>query len=261
MSDEVPPMPADLHERWMKAVREEAGQEMPAGTAGEDRHHTGTVVKWTRALGIAAVFVFLIGGTLIYRNSGKNLTDLNPVAAQNAVTEAEEKAAETAEDGVMAAAEPEVSKKKASGEAGGAPVLFAATAGEAAAPMAANVAVPEEAAEAYDQSVAWEAEEAYEPSAAYEADYAYEAADMAVQEEEEAEKAAAPAAAPLPTVGPTEAPETVREEPEKESLLSQAGAFLSDMGSFLLAALPYLAVLAVPAAAALIVRAGKKRRR
>jgi hypothetical protein len=66
----------------------------------------------------------------------------------------------------------------------------------------------------------------------------------------------APTEAPTaePTAAQTEAPETEK----KTGFLSDAGAFFADMGDFLLAALPYLAVLAVPAAVALILRRKKK---
>ena len=49
-------------------------------------------------------------------------------------------------------------------------------------------------------------------------------------------------------------------EPENAGFLQAAGAFFTDMGDFLLAALPYLLVLAVPAAAALVIRRKKARK-
>ena len=49
------------------------------------------------------------------------------------------------------------------------------------------------------------------------------------------------------------------EETRETGFLQDAGAFLSDMWDFLLASLPYLAVLAVPALVALIFRRRKKR--
>ena len=72
-----------------------------------------------------------------------------------------------------------------------------------------------------------------------------------------------------PAVEPTEEPEVEpTEEPadepettgaEQPGLLQQAGEFFTDMGDFLLAALPYLAVLAVPAVAALLLSRRKKK--
>ena len=48
------------------------------------------------------------------------------------------------------------------------------------------------------------------------------------------------------------------EKPAEPGLLRQAGEFITDMGDFLLAALPYLAVLAVPAVIAAVLRRRKK---
>ena len=84
---------------------------------------------------------------------------------------------------------------------------------------------------------------------------------------------AEPAPVPVATGMPTEAPagpeaaapgeaaeeKAAEESQQEEGLLSCAGEFLKDMGRFLLAALPYLAVLAVPAAIALAVRRRKKK--
>ena len=67
---------------------------------------------------------------------------------------------------------------------------------------------------------------------------------------------------PSATASPTEpvpVPQEKTDEPaESSGFLRNAGEFLTDMGDFLLAALPYLAVLAVPAVIALIIRRRKK---
>ena len=78
MAEEVPPMPADFHDRWMSAVRAEAGNTAPAAEEGP-RKAPVSLARWTRILSVAAVFVFLIGGTLVYRNSKKTLS-LAPAA-------------------------------------------------------------------------------------------------------------------------------------------------------------------------------------
>ena len=78
MAEEIPPMPADFHDRWMSAVRAEAGNTAPAAEEGP-RKAPVSLARWTRILSVAAVFVFLIGGTLVYRNSKKTLS-LAPVA-------------------------------------------------------------------------------------------------------------------------------------------------------------------------------------
>ena len=112
---------------------------------------------------------------------------------------------------------------------------------------------------------------------AEEADYAMEAAEY---EEEPAMEAAAyeaaeEAAVPLPTEmltpEPTAEPAalptaeqpavpTVEPEPEPTGFLPAAGAFFTDMGDFLVAALPYLLVLAVPAVTALVIRRRKNKK-
>ena len=109
MAEEAPPMPADFHARWMNAVRAEAGSTAPAEEPAPK--NTLSVVRLTRILSIAAVFVFLIGGTLLYRNSKKSLTSSVPLAAEkqeNAETvdePAAEPAVEAAAGAVMEEAE------------------------------------------------------------------------------------------------------------------------------------------------------------
>ena len=79
MAEDVPPMPAGFHDQWMNAVREEAKQaEKPA---------PAPVSPWPRILSVAAVFVFLIGGTLIYRSTRKPLLPANEAVSTMAVTE------------------------------------------------------------------------------------------------------------------------------------------------------------------------------
>ena len=88
-----------------------------------------------------------------------------------------------------------------------------------------------------------------------------EAAEEAVSAEEAPEIKAAGTAEPLATQMP--APEPVQAEDElkagekKDGFLQQAGAFFSDMGEFLLAALPYLLGAAALAAALVIARKTK----
>ena len=133
LAEEVPPMPADFHDRWMNAVRAEAKKTAPAAET-ETREKTATLVRWTRMLSIAAVFVFLIGGTILYRNSRKTLSAPYAAVENAALPEAAEPAEEKAE----AKAEP-------------------------AAEEAAEAAVPEAAAEEPEADMAvYEAYEAYE---------------------------------------------------------------------------------------------------
>ena len=265
LAEEVPPMPADFHDRWMNAVRAEAKKTAPAAET-ETRKKTATLVRWTRMLSIAAVFVFLIGGTILYRNSRKTLSApyaaVENAALPEAAEPAEEKAeakAEPAAEEVAEAAVPEAAAEEAdlAAEAEEPDRMYAKSASSVNA--AANAPVGEapaltagKAAEAADEAApVWEdAEAEYEEEAAYE-----EAAPVPTE---------APAEVPtaVPTAAPTEAPDPEpTAEPsgqEKTGFLSEAGAFFSDMGDFLLAALPYLLVLAVPAAAAVIIRRRKK---
>ena len=120
------------------------------------------------------------------------------------------------------------------------------------------------AGEAPDETAEWEAEAISEADYAEEA-LAYDAAAPVPTAVFTAMPTATPAA--TSTLTPEPAPEPTAEavpaedpEPEQTGFLPAVGAFLTDMGEFLLAALPYLLVLAVPAAAALIIRSKKSRR-
>ena len=238
MAEEVPPMPADFHERWMSAVRAEAENRPAAETVpGKD---PVTLMKWTRILSVAAAFIFLIGGTVLYRNSKKTL---------DAAVRTEKKAVTTAAEEAVDAAMPE--------EAPAAGIETAEEAAPAAMMEAAEYAEYEEDAEYA------EAEEApaLMMSAAKGKETAHEAAPEAVSGNA-AVFAAAAGPAPEATASPTEpVPETEEAaEEQKAGFLQEAGSFLADMGDFLLAALPYLAVLAVPAVAALVIRRKKNRK-
>ena len=57
LADDVPPMPEDFHAGWMKKEEEEAMQKKPSK------------IRWTRILSIAAALVFVIGGTMLSRDS------------------------------------------------------------------------------------------------------------------------------------------------------------------------------------------------
>ena len=277
MAEEVPPMPADFHDRWMNAVRAEAGSTAPAEESAPK--HTLSIVRWTRILSVAAVFVFLIGGTLLYRNSKKSLS--SPVsfeaekqdAVETAVEPATELAAgavmETAEEAEEAAAEEPLmmeSYMQAAAVDGAAGVPADAEAEDREALKAAGAvqnaftAAPKEAAETDAEEADYAMEAAYEEESAMEA-AAYEAAEEAAMPAPTKALTPAPTAAPTasPTVEPTAVP-TVEPEPEQTGFLPAAGAFFTDMGDFLLAALPYLLVLAVPAVTALVIRRRKNKK-
>ena len=253
MAEEVPPMPANFHDRWMNAVKAEAA-ESASGTAEENpRENPVSLVRWTRILSVAAVFVFLIGGTILYRRAGKNMTASSVrEELKTADTEAEARAAGpeamslTAGEPVYAgAAEMEAETEDAS-----VPMMNLFKADTAEAPEAAAGSVAMEAAEMDE--------------------YAAEAPDGGMEEVYAAPMAAATAMPTVPVsepeeeaepeeAGPEDEPEQDAETPAEEGgFLRDAGAFFTDMGDFLLAALPYLAVLAVPAVIALVIRRRKK---
>ena len=278
MAEEAPPMPADFHARWMNAVRAEAGSTAPAEEPAPK--NTLSVVRLTRILSIAAVFVFLIGGTLLYRNSKKSLTSSVPLAAEkqeNAETvdePAAEPAVEAAAGAVMEEAEEAAAEEplmmesymQAAAVDGAAGVPADADAEDREALKAAGAvqnaftAAPKEAAETDAEEADYAMEAAYEEESAMEA-AAYEAAEEAAMPAPTKALTPAPTAAPTasPTVEPTAVP-TVEPEPEQTGFLPAAGAFFTDMGDFLLAALPYLLVLAVPAVTALVIRRRKNKK-
>lgn len=241
MSGEVPPMPADFHDKWMNAIRAEAAQNASAPEEKTEKKVV-SLTRWTRILSIAAVFIFLIGGTALYRNSRGSLmpaADKTEAAVMADLASAawEEAAEETAGE------EPDIRKKNA------ATMTLAA-----GAPQAASEA---EAPETWSEAAAYDAEPALAMGAASmeTAETEYDAA------EEPMPLPQATAMPTMPTAVPEEAETDTSEAEQTEEapgLLRQAGEFITDMGDFLLAALPYLAVLAVPAVIAAVLRRRKK---
>ena len=266
MAEEVPPMPADFHERWMSAVRAEAEKTGNAAPAEPAPGKIVSLAHWTRILSVAAVFVFLIGGTLLYRNSKKSLSVPDAAemreaaeAAVPAAPEAAEAPAAGAEDGF---ADMEIAAEDTAAEA---PVVYESYMQSAAVNEAAETGGAD-----YSEAAAMKAAgNALNVFAA--SDKAEEACDEAEEAAYDAEPAAdeaaavpaatmAPTAAPTPEMTAAPAPAEESEPAEGDSFLQAAGAFFTDMGDFLLAALPYLLVLAVPAVTALILRRKKSRR-
>ena len=248
MAEDVPPMPADFHDNWMSAIRDEAKQNVPVMEEKEEKKPV-SLVRWTRILSVAAMFVFLIGGTLLYRNTkGTMMPALSAerkeaaVMTQMAVTagEVQENAGEEAESEAY-------DLSKDAGDLALSASLPAAAASDAAAADAKAYGAVVNEAPALAMGTAVEEEAVYEEAEA---------------EEEPMPMAAAtsmPTAEPVPEpegTGTAEEPETT--ETEQSGFLQQAGEFFTDMGDFLLAALPYLAVLAVPAVAALLLGRRKK---
>ena len=269
MAEDVPPMPADFHDRWMNAIRAEA--EKTASPAEQKTHrNTVSITRWTRILSIAATFVFLIGGTLLYRSSKSPLTAARSAEKKAAVMAAEvQESSETAEEiPAEGAAMDEYAAEDAEMDADF--MLFAGASKDASA--ATNAVMAVSAAGAFDEAMTM-GESAEEEAAECAAEESVPAAAMEAATEikgesfsETADAAEKPEPAPFATACPTgpvpeqqkTADEPAEESAEVSSLLGDAGAFLTDMGDFLLAALPYLAVLAVPAVIALIIRRRKK---
>ena len=161
MAETAPEAPADFHDRWMNAVREEAGKQK------------APVSQWPKILSVAAAFVLLIGGVILVRTNGRKQqtpdTPALPVSGE---------AAEEAQD-AMAAPIPAAKARQEEKTANlGLPVSTNAPAEEKAVPLmaagAARVAEP-----AYEAEEAEEAEEAYAANAAPEAAYSDMAADTA----------------------------------------------------------------------------------
>ena len=276
MADDVPPVPAGFHDRWMNAVRAEA--EKTAPEAEKTRKRTASLVRWTGILSAAAVFVFLIGGTLLYRNAGKTL----PVQFAAEKRETVETAA--GEDGAapVFAAEPEIIEEAAEAYASEeeAPEEPAPAAGESADGVYAaknadslwtmHMEAPANGDLSRAAGAAMEEADAWEADMEEEAEYGEEAAVYEAAEESRAdvpEMTAAPTAEPTvtPAVSPT--PEVTAEpvpaeapEAEKTGFLQETGAFFTDMGSFLRSFWPYLLVLLVPGAAVLAAVRRKKGR-
>lgn len=274
MAEDVPPMPADFHDKWTNAVRAEAEKTQPEAAKaqpGPEKEGKNSKViainRWTRILSAAAVFVFLIGGTLIYRASRPSLTVVPPEKEeQKTVVQVTEKPAPAVDGAVFdmeEAAEERVEEIEA-------PAMgYYAEAPEADASMEATDAAMEATAEADAPML--------NLSAAGTAKNKAENQKNAVQEEAAEAQEAMDAAAPVPEVhmtpDPTMAPEHATREPETQNpekepepaakaepagFLQRVGDFFKDMGSFLLTVWPYLLILAVPAGAALIYRRKKR---
>ena len=234
MAEDVPPMPADFHDKWMNAVRAEAKQ--------ADAPVPIPVRQWPRILSIAAVFVFLIGGTFIYRSVRKPvLPDSEPVNAA-AVTETEttEKGAGTA---VFEAAGAVKDEDYSVGTD-----LTGMTAARKDTAKTAEAASTVHAEEEADATV--EVDMADESDAEYEAE-AYEAATPAAETAEtNAAGIKTPASeAPAAETSASGASGTV--PAERQGI----AGFFTDMGDFLLGVWPYLLIAVVP----LIVAAGVKK--
>ena len=236
MAQEAPDMPADFHGRWTERIREEA--------AGSRQTESGREKKrqWRYLLSAAAVFVFLIGGTLLTRSM--RTADLTAPIAVNEDTVSFSTAYEEAES--AAPAETETAME----EAAEAPVMMNAAARPAESRKSAS-------------SAAREAEADFAAEAAAPADTE---ADFAAEEAVPEEPAPAPTAAPTPVATATAFPvPTVSAAPaETAEAAGETGGFVSFLEDFGLFTLKTLAAAAVIAAAVFgglaLRRAARKRK-
>lgn len=169
MAKTAPEAPADFHDRWMNAVREEAGKQK------------APVSQWPKILSVAAAFVLLIGGVILVRTNGqKQQTPDTPALPRSGEAVEEAKTAEAAEEAQDAAAPfPAAKARQEEKQANlGLPVSTNAPAEEKAVPLMAAGAA-REAEPAYEAEEAEEVEEAYAANAAPEAAYSDMAADTA----------------------------------------------------------------------------------
>ena len=260
MAEDVPPMPADFHDKWMSAVRTEAKQANRENRTNQEKQTKNTeapavtlISQWPRILSIAAVFVFLIGGTLIYRSARKPLTPEkapdNVITVTETVKTEETVVAGTAMEKAADSAGETGPRMDAAGEEG-----FKAVDSAAEGPMmnmAEEIPASKSAGKAPEANFAAEA-----PAVGMAMD---SDGETAYEEAEEAETAVNTAAeAPAAEITATGAP--AAESPVPAPAVREGiGGFFADMGDFLLTVWPYLlAVVVLLAIAAAAVKARKK---
>ncbi len=243
MAEETPEMPADFHARWTQAVRQEAEQagresRQQPDHAAEKRRDRRT--QWKRLAGVAAIFVFLIGGTLLSRDALRPAVQVeSPEAAplmSNSVPFAANERKSTVADAAMPLGTSAPTNMPE-------PALAAGMADGGEAPMEASpeAMLSEEAAvaEETEEMLLTDMDEAMDS-------FAEEPAEAFEEEVEEEEP---------------EAEEEAEEAEETESVLQRFGKeavlFLEDMGRFVLAALPYLAGAAVLVTGILVIKRKK----
>lgn len=221
MALDAPEMPDDFHARWTEQIRAEAEK-----NRGSSRRESRR--QWRYILSAAAVFVFLIGGTLLTRNSWKDREGVS--AAGDNRPAAQEKVNMNTLQAQEEAPAPEKANNAAKDS-----VLYMAM----EEPM--DYAM-EEAAEDAAPMVSMEAEEAAPMGSMGESPAVY--AGAAMKDASRAKAAAVPeaeaAAAAAPAEGAPEKTETGKETGEKEEAAPAAQkkedswfvAFLKDLWTF-----------------------------
>ena len=252
MAEDVPPMPADFHDKWMNAVRAEAKQTNPEKQTNKTEA-PAPVSQWPRILSFAAVFVFLIGGTFVYRSARKPASPESVSVNTAAVTETVETAKTAAAGMAMEKATDSAGENSPRMDTAGEEAFMAADSA-AEAPMmnmAEEISASKAAGKAAETNFAAEAP-AVGMAMDSDGETAYEAA-------EEAEPAVnTTAEAPALEVTATKTPATEAPVPAPAAREGISGFFV-DMGDFLLTVWPYLlAVLVLLAIAATAVKSRKK---
>ena len=247
MAEETPEMPADFHARWTKQIQEE-----------QKAHKHSERTRQTRyILSAAALFVFLVGGTLITRGWNRRHPAVTAPAPQAQVMYSVDAAGSNA---LKADALQTAEEREEAAEADNAALMEEAPV--MAAQMKEASGMAGNAAEAPDMMMAEAAESAAEEEVygeAAEAPAMKEAAkDAAAKRAEEPADAAAAAgtaeteAAAVKETGKTEAAAKPAEAPKEEN------GFISFMRDFARFSLKALGVLAVIAAVAAAVIAGRR---
>jgi len=113
LAAEVPEIPADFHHGWVEAVREEAAQQVKETPRGMAR-------QWRRLAGVAAMMVFLIGGTLLTRGrwTTKTTTVNDTLSIQAAEPAGQSPEAPVAQGTAAPAAREDIQPLEAAGNAG-----------------------------------------------------------------------------------------------------------------------------------------------
>ena len=230
MAQETPEMPADFHARWTEAVRAEAGQQKTEKQQDSRR-------QWRYVLSAAAVFVFLIGGTLLTRSMDQKDRTNKTAIIETAGIPSEGSGPDTDGEEDLFMAVNEAAEEAET---------------DMAEPMAAAAAVSNETMAAMGAKAA---ETAMKAEMAVNEAMDTAAEEAAEEAEAPAEDAGAEKAAEEPAAEPAGAQQEEKEEPAQESGFV---SFLKDLGIFTLKA---LAAAAVIAAAVFGVKAFRKARK
>ena len=272
---ETPEMPAGFHASWKRAVGEEMKRvaEKPPAEKPASR---GWGMPWRSLAGVAAMMIFLLGGTLLTRGrwtrkpmqaepAGVQMNAVNLAGKERKAPAAPEVPAAEEAEALMDSAAPEAA---AAMEAGGSADRNASAAMKAAEPMAPAAMEQEMVMEA-EAAVDWAADaapigaaEVLEAAGTMKAAEAMEASESveAAEPMEMAESASAAEtvnAAKTPETTAVKETGTTAESAETEKPAAEPG-FWEDLGQFILHAWPVPAAAVVLAGAAAWLRKRKK---